>query len=112
MNHPRTDTPDTHDADPLQVAAIELLSLALAHCTPRQVAAVIAAADLDAMTAVLRDLHGHAQRQGLAAGWRLGYLASEADTAAAWRPLAERVRRGADRPTWLEIEADLNRPAA
>jgi len=43
--------------------------------------------------------HGHAD------GYREGRRASEADMLGHWRPLAERIRRLASRPTWAEVAA-------
>jgi flagellar biosynthesis/type III secretory pathway protein FliH len=43
------------------------------------------------------------RRAGYAEGFRAGYAASERDTAEAWRPLAERIRRYAGQKTWQQI---------
>lgn len=41
---------------------------------------------------------------GCIAGWHLGWDACEEDVAASWRPVAERVRRSAGAPTWVELQ--------
>lgn len=45
----------------------------------------------------------HGRRTGYDQGFRAGYAASEASMAAAWRPLAERIRRTAGQKTWQQI---------
>jgi hypothetical protein len=49
--------------------------------------------------------------RGRAAGWRQGRESAHAEMAAAWRPVAERVRSLAGSPTWAELEARRWGPA-
>lgn len=88
---------------PLTYTAVELLQTALTNCTPQQAATVIAAADLDAMTAHLHRITGQATARGIHAGWTLGYLQSEADTENAWKPLAQKIRADANRPNFEQL---------
>jgi hypothetical protein len=66
--------------------------------------------DADQYAAVAYD-HGHrlgyaaGYRAGFDAGFRRGYDQSEQDTADAWRPVAEQVRRTAGQKTWAQILA-------
>ena len=60
---------------------------------------------LGAADAATRQLAEVCYALGYFHGHRAGYARSEHDTAEAWKPLAERVRRCATTATWAEVLA-------
>lgn len=83
--------------------AVDALHTAFAALTPERTAHALLVADTEALgTWLCRLVQGYrddAYRQG----WNDGYARSERDTAEAWTPVAERVRRSANQASYEEL---------
>jgi hypothetical protein len=92
------------------VIAVTLLHKAYEHLPPERVAGAVSLANLEPLEQALKAITLEAYSHGLDAGVKRGRRELEREMEDDWRPIAERVRAGAGRPSQVQLQEALRSP--